>query len=81
MHFSQLSLTIFYIFIVYLMSGITGDPVGYFSAPLKQIAVNIQDGSYSLDYMNKLTWINLSSTTVNVIFDILYCLSSCIYLT
>ncbi|KAE8055526.1 hypothetical protein FH972_012359 [Carpinus fangiana] len=38
-----------------------GNPIGCFSAPLKQMAGNIQDGSHSHDYVNKLTLIDLSS--------------------
>ncbi|KAK9984845.1 hypothetical protein SO802_034370 [Lithocarpus litseifolius] len=45
-----------------------GDPIGYFSAPLKQIVENIQNSSYSHDYQSKLTWIELSSIeSVNMI--------------
>ncbi|KAK9266873.1 hypothetical protein L1049_027132 [Liquidambar formosana] len=38
-----------------------GDPVGFFSAPLKQIARSIQDSLNSYDYLNELMWIDLSS--------------------
>jgi vacuolar protein sorting-associated protein 13A/C len=60
----------FYVFVINFTSGLTGNPIGYFSAPLKQMAGNIQDGSHSHDYVNKLTSIDLSSTEsmVNVIF-------------
>lgn len=37
----------------------TGDPIGFFSAPLKQIAGNIQETLYSDDYLNELTWMEL----------------------
>lgn len=52
------------------MSGFTGDPIGYFSAPLKQMAGNVLDSSYSHDYENKLTWIDLSpiESMVNVVY-------------
>ncbi|XP_042953951.1 uncharacterized protein LOC122290372 isoform X2 [Carya illinoinensis] len=39
-----------------------GDPIGYFSVPLKQIAGNIQGSSDSDNYVTRLTWIDLSST-------------------
>ncbi|XP_050223282.1 uncharacterized protein LOC126673249 [Mercurialis annua] len=37
-----------------------GDPVGFFSAPLNLIAVDIQDSLNESDYQNYLTWIDLS---------------------
>lgn len=39
-----------------------GDTVGFFSAPLNQIAGNIKESSYQFDYLNYLTWIDLSSS-------------------
>uniref|UniRef100_A0A6N2K527 PH domain-containing protein n=1 Tax=Salix viminalis TaxID=40686 RepID=A0A6N2K527_SALVM len=40
-----------------------GDTVGFFSAPLNQIARNIQESSDQFDYLNYLTWIDLSSSS------------------
>ncbi|KAJ4837191.1 hypothetical protein Tsubulata_030090, partial [Turnera subulata] len=37
------------------------DAVGFFSTPLTQIAGNIQESSYQVDYLNYLTSIDLSS--------------------
>ncbi|XP_037495569.1 uncharacterized protein LOC105636609 isoform X2 [Jatropha curcas] len=45
-----------------------GDPVGFFSAPLNEIARTIQDDHNQYDYLNYLSWIDLSSAqhmTVN----------------
>ncbi|XP_057978559.1 uncharacterized protein LOC131164992 isoform X2 [Malania oleifera] len=39
-----------------------GDPIGYFSAPLLQMARNIHDILYSYDYLNELSWIDLLTT-------------------
>ena len=38
---------------------VTGDPIGFFSAPLKQMAGNIEETLYSDDYLNELTWLDL----------------------
>lgn len=38
-----------------------GDPIGFFSAPLNQIAGNIEETLYSYDYLKDLTWIDLFS--------------------
>ncbi|BFG31191.1 hypothetical protein CerSpe_174650 [Prunus speciosa] len=38
-----------------------GVPLGFFSAPLKQIVGNIHDDSYAYDSVNKWTWVELSS--------------------
>lgn len=46
----------------------TGASVGIFSAPLNQMAGNIHDSSYPDDFMNGLTWIDLSTAETMVIF-------------
>lgn len=46
--------------IVDLIFHSAGDPVGFFSAPLNQIAGNIQENLNWGDYLNYLTWIDLS---------------------
>ncbi|GAV77402.1 PH domain-containing protein/DUF946 domain-containing protein/DUF1162 domain-containing protein/Chorein_N domain-containing protein, partial [Cephalotus follicularis] len=38
-----------------------GDPIGFFSAPLSEMAGNSQDILPHYDFMNNLTWIDLSS--------------------
>lgn len=39
-----------------------GEPVGFFSAPLNEMAVDVEDYVYQDDYLNNLTWIDLCST-------------------
>ena len=53
---------------------VTGDPIGFFSAPLKQMAGNIEETLYSDDYLNELTWLDLYAAEfmVNVAFNFLY---------
>ncbi|KAH7549714.1 hypothetical protein JRO89_XS13G0070800 [Xanthoceras sorbifolium] len=38
-----------------------GDPVGFFQAPLDEIAGNVEDNLNQYDYVNNLTWIELCS--------------------
>jgi vacuolar protein sorting-associated protein 13A/C len=61
------------LFIINLLFDFTGDTVGFFSAPLNQIAGNIKESSHQFDYLNYLTWIDLSSSNsmVNAAFHIL----------
>lgn len=40
----------------------TGDPIGFFSAPLRQIARNIEDNINSENSSDELTWFDLSSS-------------------
>lgn len=51
----------------------TGASVGIFSAPLTQIAGNIHDSLYSDDFMNGLTWIDLSTAETMVILYFSVC--------
>lgn len=44
------------------MFDIAGEPVGFFSAPLNEMAVDVEDYVYQDDYLNNLTWIDLCST-------------------
>lgn len=39
----------------------TGHPTGFFSAPLTQIAQNLEDELYVRDYMDRSSWIELAS--------------------
>lgn len=44
------------------MFDIAGEPVGFFSAPLHEIAVDVENHVYQDDYLNNLMWIDLCPT-------------------
>lgn len=46
----------------------TGVPVGFFSAPLKQMVPNFEEHPDAYDHLNKWTWIELSSAENTVGF-------------
>ncbi|KAF2308991.1 hypothetical protein GH714_042439 [Hevea brasiliensis] len=55
-----------------------GDPIGFFSAPLNQIAANIQENLNQCDYLNYLTWIDLSPAKIsaNIIVILVICMQT-----
>lgn len=48
---------------------VTGNPVGFSSFPLKQVAENIPDSLSPSAYFNKLSWMDLFSAQSMVIFS------------
>lgn len=51
--------------------GLAGEPIGFYSAPLKQIARELHASSQSSDSSHQLSWIELSEPMVSVLINII----------
>lgn len=52
------------------MLALAGEPIGFYSAPMKQIARELQASSHSFDSSHLFSWIELSEPMVNVLVSI-----------